>query len=179
MAAAIRVSQVNLETPVTSEFGDILRIESESTQTIDEVIQSYSTVVVTCINLEIPVAQVAPTPPVVVTPGDAGLGAFVGGAAIHREKFLVEARSEQTLDETIGEVIVTSATSTQRIDTLIGTKVDPTVTRPVISRVPVSETIKFETVRSHEAVDIEQQEVSKEKLRQKEEDELILLGVLG
>lgn len=201
MSAAIRVSQLSLETPVTSEIANILTSTSESIQTIDEVISSVSAVRVTAISLEIPLSQVVVetitnvgtseqtileeitgTPVVEQTAGGAVPSAWVGGASVNRESLISVSRSEQMIDELISEDIVTSATSIQNIETVVQEK-RVFSTPPKVKKTPtiaeLSEVVKFETTREREHVLVSDQPELVERRRQREEDELILLGVLG
>lgn len=201
MSVSVRVTQLSFETPVTSEFADILTSSAESVQTIDENIVTVTTVVVTAISLEIPVSPVVVetitntqqsdqeideaivgTPPEQPSFSPAP-AAFVGGGVTKRESPRNVAQSEQTIDEHIivREDFVTSATSEQTIDTLISEKrVFESVIRAPVTEPSLTQPVKFDTIRERaEVVVSDQPETSRIKRRQKEEDELILLGVLG
>ena len=200
MSANVRVTQLSFETPVTNEFANVLDNVSQSQQTIDEQIISIAYIRVTALNLEVPVAVVAVesltnvqqsvqeidetivgTPVPVVEPGGVAPAAFVGAGAKINEELENVCYCDHELDEYVYEEVVTIATSEQSLDTLIYEKTIYEVPRtrrplrPVTQKVP--ETVKFEG--KQDSVVISERPISREKLRQKEEDELLLLGVLG
>lgn len=262
MSRYIRVTQLNLETPVTTEYANSLQVSAQSIQEIDEQIITFSAVRVTALNLEIPISQaiaevlnvsqqafisvdeaavlneqplqniglstfsidsfdleilsnsvlnVSSIDEQFIQPEDALVsistsiqdmleeivgvftppqplpGAvpshFVGAGGKQEDDLYNKMRSEQSLGESITEVVYVSKSGIQEIETLIHEKrVFENSQLVFVARsdnhIETVETFSAPSYNGSEIVS-DNPEIERVKRRQKEEDELVLLGILG
>lgn len=180
--SVVRVNWLNLEIPVSLVTAESFVNSQESTQTLDETIVSPAHDVLDNIGTsdQTMLEAIVGTPPDVPNVGTVP-SAFVGGAGQRREELVSVSESEQLVTEGIREAIASASLSSQSIIGLIHEKrvfSTPVQSAPV--SIPPTETVKFgRTEIVPEIVPLESTEMSAEKRRQREEDELVLLGILG
>ena len=193
----IFVNQINFEFEETPNYYDILVNLGAGSQTIDEVRQTIAHIYVNQVNLEVPLSETAietctntgnntctieevitgtpvPEPQPVVGGGAGQRIRVMGGRPWSEEDVYVTAKAEQLIGEEIfvGELAETYAYNTPQIDTRIR--------RPIYGKSRAIEIRSF-VPRTERKVIIPVEtplEEPKVNSRQREEEELLLLGII-
>lgn len=190
----IYVNSVSFEHELSSSFHDILLCQQTNTPSIGEVIHSNSHVYVNCVNLEIPATAVptetftcvqtathtileeisgTPEPEPEAPAFGGGVSQrprVLGGRPWQEEKIKTYAIAEQFLEEQIlvEEIAQTYAYNTSGLETLV---------RKPIYKQPRQVQIKTFTLAKDKSITISPEPYSPNG-RQKEEEELLLLGII-
>lgn len=189
----IYVNQVNFEFEETPSYHDILLNSGAGSQAIDEQRVTVAHIYVNQINIEVPVAEVAadtitnagintptieeiitgtpiPEPEVVVGGGAGQRIRVMGGRPWSEEDIYITNRAEVVIGEEIlvGELIEAYANNVSTLDTRIR--------KPIYATPRRVEILSF-TPRTERTIQVPMEE-PKINTRQKEEEELILLGII-
>jgi hypothetical protein len=195
----IYVDNINFEFEETPNYADILQNSGQGTQSLTENIITVAYIYVDQINFEIPVAEVptdvltntglgtqtleeviegtpVPEPEVVVGGGAGQRIRVMGGRPWSEEDIYVTNQATQLIGEEIliGELVEAYAYNTPAIDTKLR--------RPIYARPRTIEILSFspDTKRTFVQKKVDQivEEPQKINSRQKEEEELLLLGII-
>ncbi len=189
----IYVDQINFEFEETPNYHDILSTSSLNTHSLSETIVSQSYIYVDIVNLEVPVAEVptdtltctqhgeqtieevitgtpVPEPEVAVGGGAGQRIRVMGGRPWSEEDVYVISKAEAIISEEIlvGELIEAYANNVPTMDTRIR--------KPIYATPKKVEILSF-TPRPDRTIQIPMEE-PKTNTRQREEEELLLLGII-
>lgn len=193
----IYVNQVNFEFEETPSYHDILLNSGAGSQTIDEQRVTVAHIYVNQINIEVPVAEVAadtitnagintptieeiitgtpiPEPEVVVGGGVGQRIRVMGGRPWSEEDVYVSNAATQLIGEEIfiGDIVETYANNIPDVETR--------VRRPIYARPRAIEVMSFTPTQDRTVVIPIETSLEEPKInrRQKEEEELLLLGII-